>query len=198
MQPPNLVFLFSGHMIDSAERARQGNHRFPPQCELQVAQAIDAKLGELGAGANDLGITQGACGGDLLFAEGLLRRGASLQLLLPMEEDTFLQKSVVFAKAPADEPDRWRDRFLSVREHPRVQTTVMPDAREPHEPEDVFARCNLRMLDLATSFGAHKLRFLCLWNGQRGDGPGGTQHMRDAVKERGGSEYWLDIRTLCI
>jgi len=38
--------------------------------------------------------------------------------------------------------------------------------------------------------------FVCLWNGEGGDGPGGTQHMIARVRERGGSVHWIDIRTL--
>ena len=72
---PRQIFLFSGHMIDRLDRKPP---RFPPECEPSIAREIDAKLTELSAGSADLGITQGACGGDLLFAEAILKRGAAL------------------------------------------------------------------------------------------------------------------------
>ena len=92
--------------------------RFPPECEPSVAREIDAKLTELGAGSADLGITQGACGADLLFAEAMLKRGAALELHLPLAEKIFLENSVDFTKDSSTVPDRWHDRFLAVRHHP--------------------------------------------------------------------------------
>ena len=181
-------------MIDQLDRKLP---RFPPECEPRIAEAIDARLNELGAGATDLGITQGACGGDLLFAEAMLKRGATLELHLPLAEAAFVTKSVEFKKASFNGPDHWRDRFLAVRRHPSVHTTVMPSDGEPEESGDVFERCNLWMLERALSFGADKVRFICVWNGEGGDGPGGTEHMRKAVEKSGGSEYWINTRELC-
>ena len=191
---PRQVFLFSGHMIDQVDRTPA---RFPPECESKVASEIDAKLIELGAGPGDLGITQGACGGDLLFAEAMLRLGTALELHLPLAEETFLKESVEFTKASSTIVDRWRDRFLAVRHHPSVQTTMMSARHQPGQPDNVYERCNLSMLERALSFGADKVRFICVWNGQGGDGPGGTAHMRNAVQKSGGAQCWIDTRTLC-
>ena len=52
------------------------------------------------------------------------------------------------------------------------------------------------MLDSALRFGAEKLDFVCLWNGEGGDGPGGTRDMMDAVLKRGGRTRWLDTTKL--
>jgi hypothetical protein len=40
------------------------------------------------------------------------------------------------------------------------------------------------------------VHFICLWNGEGGDGPGGTRHMRDEVMKRNGSVHWLDTTKL--
>ena len=191
---PRLVFLFSGHMIDKPDRKLP---RFPPECESSIAAAIDAALTELGAGPADLGITQGACGGDLLFSEAMLKRGAALELHLPLPEQTFVVRSVDFRKASSAVPDRWRERFHAVRQQRSVRTTVMPADSESEESDSVFERCNLWMLERAISFGATNVRFICVWNGDGGDGPGGTDHMRKAVKQIGGAECWIDTRKLC-
>lgn len=180
-------------MIDQLHRA---SPRFPPECELKVADEIAAKLTEFGAGPNDVGITQGACGGDLLFAEAMLRLGAALELHLPLTEETFVRDSVDFAKDSSIVPDHWRDRFLAVRHHRAVRTKVMPARRDPGQPHNVYERCNLWMLERALSFGADRLRFICVWNGEGGDGPGGTADMRRAVEDRGGAQCWIDTRTL--
>ena len=194
IETPRLIFLFSGHMIDKPDRKLP---RFPPECELSIAAAIDATLTELSAGPADLGITQGACGGDLLFAEAMLKRGAALELHLPLPEETFVVKSVNFRKVSSTVPDRWRERFYAVRHQPSVRTTVMPAESGSEESDGVFERCNLWMLERAFSFGADKVRFICVWNGDGGDGPGGTDHMRKAVQKSGGAECWIDTRKVC-
>ena len=181
-------------MIDQVDRTPP---RFPPDCEPKVGDEIDVKLTELGAGPSDIGITQGACGGDLLFAEAMLRRGAALELHLPLAEEIFLKESVEFTKASSTVVDRWRDRFLAVRHHPLVQTTIMSAEHPRGQPDNVYERCNLSMLERALSFGADKVRFICVWNGEGGDGPGGTAHMRNAVQKGGGAQCWIDTRTLC-
>src|SRR5687768_16044830 len=67
-QKPRQVVLFSGHLIDAVDRA---NPRFPPSAEPQAAAAIAAAVERLNLGPGDLGINEGACGGDLLFCEAL-------------------------------------------------------------------------------------------------------------------------------
>ena len=61
---PRQVFLFSGHMVDAPDRSPA---RFPPEMEPHAAAAIAKLLDELGAGADDVAISSGACGSDLLF-----------------------------------------------------------------------------------------------------------------------------------
>ena len=40
------------------------------------------------------------------------------------------------------------------------------------------------------------MNFLCLWNRQEGDGPGGTRHMHDMVTRHAGRAYVIDTNTL--
>ncbi|MPZ44992.1 MAG: hypothetical protein GEV05_16640 [Betaproteobacteria bacterium] len=192
MSEPRLVFLFSGHMIDAKNRAAP---RFPPDKEPIAARAIATVLDELGAGAADLGMTEGACGGDLLFVEALLERGGRLELFLPFDEAAFLRESVDFEKPPSSDPDLWLERFMAAKA--RANVRVMTDVLGPTpEGESPFQRCNLWMLDEALAKGARKVRFICLWDGEDGDGPGGTRHMVEAVRSRGGEVRWLDVRKL--
>ena len=115
---PRLIFLCSGHMIDKLHRHVP---RFPPECEALVAAEIGARLDALGAGPADLAMTQGACGADLLFAEAMLKRGAALQLDLPLDEEKFISRSVDFKKPVSHVPDRWHERFLAVKADPRTR-----------------------------------------------------------------------------
>ena len=122
--------------------------------------------------------------------------GAHLELRLPFDEETFLRESVAFPKAPTA-PDRWAERFRAVRADSRTRTLIMPEVLGPTpEGESPFERCNLWMLDDALAMGADRLSFVCLWDGGGGDGPGGTRHLFEEVKRRGGATRWLDTRKL--
>jgi hypothetical protein len=185
-ESPRKVVLFSGHMIDAPGREKP---RFPPDEEPIAARAIAEALVDLGVGPPDLAICGGACGGDLLFAEAALARGARLELHIPFDEATFLEKSVDFA-------DRnWRARYFGAKA-PAVLHVAPSELGPIREGEDAYARNNRWMLDSALRFGADKVDFVCLWNGEGGDGPGGTRHMIDAVRNRGGRTRWLDTTKL--
>lgn len=57
-------------------------------------------------------------------------------------------------------------------------------------------RNNLWQLSTALSLGAEKVRFICLWDGRSGDGPGGTKHMLDGILKRTGQAFVIDTNTL--
>ena len=109
-------------MIDAPDRKEP---RFPADKEAIAAKAIAAKLDELKAGPDDLALCGGACGGDLLFAEACLERGARLELRLAFDEPTFLQKSVAFAG------DNWVERYFKVKSNDKTRIYVMPDELGP-------------------------------------------------------------------
>jgi hypothetical protein len=183
---PRKAVLFSGHMIDAPGREKP---RFPPDKEPVAARAIASALADLDIGPRDLCICGGACGGDLLFAEAALARAARLELYIPFDEPTFLAQSVDFAG------DDWRARFFKAKA--RAALHVLPFERGPTPAgEDPYERNNLRMLEAASRFGPDKVDFVCLWNGQSGDGPGGAQHMMREVQKAGGRAHWLDTRKL--
>ena len=184
--PPKHVLLFSGHMIDGSDRQTP---RFPAAKEPLAALAIANTVAEIGAGPGDLAICGGACGGDLLFAETCLARNMRLELYIPFDEKSFLADSVDFANA------KWHDRYIAAKS--RATLHVMPEelgslplGKNPYE------RNNLWMLDSAARFGCEKIAFICLWNGQGGDGPGGAQHFMDMASRKTTRIYWLDTRKL--
>jgi len=192
---PRQVILFSGHMMD---RPGRNPPRFPPAKLSAAANRIAAELDRFGAGPDDLGLSQAAAGGDLLFLEACLERGVRCQVLLPFEEGEFLRRSVL----PCDLGEQWRDRFLAIRETLRRQEQVegmriMPSALQPGaEEDDPFERCNLWLLDTALGWGAERLRCLTLWDGGGGDGPGGTAHMVDEVRRHSDQVRCIDPHTL--
>ena len=173
-------------MIDAPERKEP---RFPPDKEDIAADAIAATLSKLDTGEGDLAICGGACGGDLLFAEACLARGMALELYIPFDEPTFLANSVDFADA------RWRARFYAAKAQATLH--VMPAELGPlPSGEGPYERNNLWMLNSAMRFGGGKTAFIALWDGQGGDGPGGTKHLMDEVGRKTERVYWLDTRQL--
>jgi hypothetical protein len=182
---PRQVLLFTGHMVDAPGRAVP---RFPPDRVPAAAVAIAKVLDRLRAGPEDLALTQGAAGGDLLFAEACQARGVPLQLLLPQAEDRFVEDSVC---ASADGA-AWADRYRSVR----GRLAVAPRVLVPGDEASVYERANRWMLDEAVAHGVRRLRLLALWDGSGGDGPGGTRHMIDEVRRRHGQVFWIDLRQI--
>jgi hypothetical protein len=175
-------------MIDAPNREEP---RFPADKEPIAAKVIAEKLDAIGAGPEDLACCGGACGGDLLFAAACLDRGLRLEVRIPFDEPTFIQKSVAFA------PGNWTDRFYHVSNNPKTRLLIMPDELgPPPEAVNAHARNNLWELYTALAWGPEKVRFVCLWNRKGGDGVGGTKYMHDTVQQHSGRVYIIDTNTL--
>ena len=118
--------------------------------------------------------------------------------MLPFEEPEFIERSVL----RASNGEHWRQRYFTLTDGLDEEPRIMPaELGEP--PKDArgdalnpFERCNLWLLYTALAWGIDKLRFVCLWDGGGGDGPGGTAHMYREVRRRSGRVSWLDTRTL--
>lgn len=188
---PRQVFLFSGHMIDATDRAEP---RFPNDKADIAAKKIAEVLAALGANEDDLALTQGAAGGDILFAEGCAKFGVRIQLLQPFPEKEFIQRSIL----PSDQGERWRTRYFALKAQLKNSPRSMPDALGdiPEEVMNPYERCNLWLLYTALASGIDKVRFICLWNGGDADGRGGTAHLYKEVDKRTGQVTWLDTRKL--
>jgi len=93
------VAAFTGHMLDMPGRSPA---RFPAGLEAAVARELGARID-----ASNIGFAycSAACGGDLLFIEALLARGAEVHVILPFERADFIATSVAFAGM------NWVERF---------------------------------------------------------------------------------------
>ena len=116
-------------------------------------------------------------------------RSARLELYIPFDEPTFLAKSVDFAG------DAWRARFFAAKARATLHVLPLERGQTP-AGEDPYEDNNVAMLKAALRFGPDKVDFVCLWNGEGGDGPGGTRHMMEEVSQRGGRTHWLDTTKL--
>jgi hypothetical protein len=192
---PQRVFLFSGHRIDAPDR---GTPRFPARCEGIAAERIAGALDAWEAGPRDLALSQGASGGDILFLEACRARDVRLQMLLPCAEPEFIASSIL----PSEDGERWCERYHALTSQLASPPQIMPADLDAlarlRIPEDAgpYERCNLWLLHRALAWGADKLRFICLWNGEGADGAGGTAHMYTEVTRRNGRIVWLDTRSL--
>jgi hypothetical protein len=187
---PRMVLLFSGHRVDAPGRSPA---RFPAAKIASATLAIEAALDALQPGPDDLALTQGSAGGDLIFAEGCIRRRVPLRLLLPVDEARFIDQSV---RASAD-GKRWVERYRTVRsavsDPPRV---VAEPPRQAGASRDRFELCNRWLLETALAYGAERVRLICLWDGQPGGGPGGTADLVAEARRRDLPITWLDARRL--
>lgn len=185
---PKRVLLFSGHMIDAPGRPAP---RFPPSKEKTAAILIANTLNELSAGPNDLALTQGANGSDLLFAEACQQHLVKLQLLQPFAEIEFIANSV----APAGSD--WLARYYAVTDKLATPPLAAPGELGPLPANmNAYERCNLWLLESAMAYGPENVIFICLWDGGGGDGSGGTAHMVAEITKQQGRVIWLDARTL--
>jgi hypothetical protein len=187
---PRQVILFTGHMVDAPGRAVA---RFPAALVGAAAARIEGALAEIDAGPADLALTQGAAGGDLLFAEACLARAVPLRLFLPLQESEFVAQSLL----PVEDGAAWHARFRGVvarLDQPPSEAPVVLGALAAGE--DAFVRANLWLLASALAFGTERLRCICLWDGGGGDGPGGTRHLVDAVYAAGGTVLRIDPASL--
>jgi hypothetical protein len=187
---PRQVILFTGHMVDAPGRAVA---RFPAALVGAAAARIEGALAEIDAGPADLALTQGAAGGDLLFAEACLARAVPLRLFLPLQESEFVAQSLL----PVEDGAAWHARFRDVvarLDQPPSEAPVVLGALAAGE--DAFVRANLWLLASALAFGTERLRCICLWDGGGGDGPGGTRHLVDAVYAAGGTVLRIDPASL--
>lgn len=188
---PRKVFLFSGHMIDLPDRSSK---RFPPEKAEAAKTEIGKILEQLDAGAEDLALTQGACGGDVLFTEACQSRGVRVKWLQPFDEPDFIQRSV--SLCGGSWLKRYNDAKAKLPNPPHSAPAILGKAPVELSSGYSYERCNLWLLETALSYGVEKVHFIALWNGEKGNGPGGTAHMYEIVDGETGQVHWIKTQTL--
>jgi len=171
-KPFDKVVVSSGHMVDAPGRTPP---RFPPSAEDSVRRRMAAVLERWRVGDGDLAICGGARGSDTLFAEICVERGATVRLYLPLPRGDFLRESV---RLPGTD---WEQRFYRLR---AICETSYQDERlgPPPGRMDRFTRNNLWQIDTARAEAAPgKLHVVLVWDGNVGDGPGGTADFAEAA-----------------
>ncbi|NOT27576.1 MAG: hypothetical protein HOP16_15935 [Acidobacteria bacterium] len=195
---PARVVLFTGHMVDKADRSADKS-RFPrtPEAEAKaralIEQALRAELAEPGGAS--LGIAGGACGGDILFHEVCALLGIPTELYLALPPMQFQVESVQHG-GPG-----WVERYRSLCE--RVPQRVLQDEKAlprwlADKPRyNIWQRNNLWMMFNALALDAKRLTLIALYNREReSDGPGGTAHLVKTTESWGFKTIELDARQL--
>lgn len=187
------VLLFTGHRVDSPGRKTP---RFPAASELIARDAIKAAVQKESAGGGPvIAIGGGASGGDLLFMEVCQELGIERHMYLIIPRDEYVKASV----APSG-PD-WIKRFdvqmqaaSRCREYQKFED--LPNWLQDKKGYNVWQRNNLWMLYNALAAGGISTSLIALWDGQGGDGPGGTEHMVQVAADRGARTTILDTKSL--
>jgi len=187
------AILFTGHRIDAPNRREP---RFPAAKEEQARNMILAAVSEEKekAGGRLFGISGGASGGDILFHEVCEELEIPSQMYLVLPKNEYIKASVFDAG-----PD-WVERFkvLFEKKKPKILSDSGELPRWLHAKKDysIWQRSNLWMLHTALAISNDDLVMIALWNGDVGDGAGGTEDMVQRAKNRGATFIHLDARQL--
>jgi class 3 adenylate cyclase len=157
---PPTVIHYTGHLLSPTGR-------FPAHQEARVATQIQAllELHNVGVGYGSL-----AGGADILFAESLLQRGADLHVVLPFEQEDFLNVSVMRCGP------HWAERFERCLSAARSIRMATDDAYL--QDEQLFTYCSQIAMGLAILNARHlntTVAQIGVWDGHTHDTDVGTE-----------------------
>jgi hypothetical protein len=142
------------------------------------------------------GIAGGASGGDVLFHEVCGDLGIPTTVFLAGPRDAYVAASVQ-ASIDGAEWVRRLDRLLETRPVRRMGDALgVPPWHSARGRGAVWLRNNLWTLHAALAEGAANATLIALWNGEGGDGPGGTADMIRRARERGARAVVIDAKDL--
>src|SRR5262245_12288015 len=120
------VVAATGHVTDQLDRAQP---RFPESAVPSVERQVRDVLQSWDLGSDDLVLTGGARGADIIVAEQAAALGASVWTLLAHDPDRFLETSV-----EGGDP-RWVERYWRLlQRHPSWERADQPDLPPRDDP----------------------------------------------------------------
>ena len=179
------TILFTGHMIDKKGRE---NTRFAAAKENEVRQEIKKQILKEKEFATHYvkGIASAACGGDIIFHELCVALEIPTNIYLALQEEDFKRASVSFAGK------NWEERFDELVK--KIPVNIVEE--EENTKENIWEQTNLWMLEKALENGGEIMSLIALWDGEKGDGAGGTEHMINIAKKSGARINIIDIKKL--
>ena len=178
------VAIFTGHRIDAGDRHTP---RFPSSLETQVKEAISHWLVEHSI---RVCVCSAANGADILFLEALQAfEGCDTRIVLPFSEAQFQAESV-----RNGEDESWVSRFQQVMQK-ASRVTIASSDRVGHggQPFDYANRLIIGQGLMLKKELQTSLSGLAVWNGQAGDGPGGTAHTIERWRQQDLTVYTIDL-----
>ena len=163
--PVPCVLAYFGHMVDADNRPTT---RLPASKVGGLRKVIRSRIEKFG---NLHGFGQAACGTDLIVLEELVRRDLTATVVLPFPEADFVELSV---------GDKWTERFAKLRQYKRIEFAPPLKPQRPPDQElpRALADANRQVQRLAMEFARRldetQIIVLAVWDGEKGDGPGGT------------------------
>jgi tetratricopeptide (TPR) repeat protein len=206
--PRRRVLIFAGHMIDAPGRR---SPRFPADKEQVAREKIrEAVEREMAAGAGvACGYAGGASGGDLLFQEVCDELGIETRLYLAIQPQQYVVSSVEpsggewvrrFWKLYNARQARGQVRVLNEEAEVNDESEHLPAWLRPKEDYGIWQRNNLWMLFNALDEACDpksddpNITLIALWDGEAGDGAGGTGDLVDKVKKLGARFDIIDTK----
>lgn len=150
------------------DRVGRPHPRFPPEQVPRVDAEVREQLERWRVGPGTTLLTGGARGADIIAAEAALERGAAVHIVLAREPDDFVLDSV---KLPQSD---WEERFQTLVARADVEVVG-------GSGDDVYERTNERIIERAREVDDHPFA-LVVWNGEEGDGPGGTSDFASRLR----------------
>jgi hypothetical protein len=191
----NLPLVGTGHRADSPTRKAP---RFPDTADSiekvkgWLRETIAAEKARTEGDISGLG--GAASGTDLLFHEVCEELGIPTTVVLPIPAPDYCRESV------ADGNPAWVDKFHArLRKSPVIvlsDSDELPIWAKEIPKYGVFQRGNIWMLEKALQRPDADVTLVALWNGQVGDGPGGTADMIDLAREHGAKIRRVDSNRL--
>ena len=176
------ILIFTGHLIDEAGRKEI---RFPVGMQEDARRLIRIYIDEeLRHDAPDVAVTSLGAGGDMIFADEILKSGIPLVIFLPFEKERFLKESVSYKKIEPDgERGQWAQEFERILKQAEsvIYSNVEADESNP------FEACNRAMRDYAlTEMGGDRelVSAMALMRPQELLKEGGTSHFVEDLKKR--------------
>lgn len=176
------VLVFTGHLVDAAERdTKRFPHGLISEAADIIAKSIDEvnKIHPVGIAISSLG-----AGGDMLFAAEVLKRGIPLHVFIPLDKETFIEQSVEYLKSGADADARqWKAEFERILTQAQKVIFTTPPSTGQLNP---FAACNTAMLQQAFELAGSERRITGLALVKPGEEPieGGAAHFVLEMRQR--------------
>jgi len=180
------VAVFTGHRVDGPQRKVA---RFPGELADDVKKAIRNHL--LAANIR-VGYSSAASGSDILFIEAIQAVGGHTRIVLPCSREQFLQESVV------DSGGDWPRRFQKALK--QADDVIIASSERLKFGSIGYDYANKLVHGLAvmqaSEFHTELVR-LAVWDGQPGDGPGGTADTVRRWQEAGHAVNLINPRFFC-